>query len=123
MTESVSASVAKILGTYSVALNRGNTHGIRVGDRVTLWRDEEIVDPDNGQELGSTRVENLRMRVSELDERFCIAEVPRETSSVLFANFPFTVPRKTISTSPANEDDIVVRVGDPATIYSGGREE
>jgi hypothetical protein len=123
MSEEVSAAVAKILTAYSVALNRGSAHGVVLEDKVTLWREEEIVDPDNGETLGNARVLNIRMRVTELQEKFCIASVPRETNA-LFANLPFTVTRRKIaSPSSGAGDDAVVRVGDPATIYPSTSDE
>lgn len=123
MSEEVPAAVAKILTVYSVALNRGSADGVGLQDKVTLWREEEIVDPENGATLGSARVLNIRMRVTEVQEKFCIASVPRETNT-LFANLPFTVTRRKIaSPSSGTGDDAVVRVADPATIYLNTSDE
>jgi hypothetical protein len=48
------ATVVKVLERDRVALNRGTTHGVRIGQRFVIYAlDQEVIrDPSTGEELG-----------------------------------------------------------------------
>ncbi|MGD0696311.1 MAG: hypothetical protein ABSB82_15775 [Terriglobia bacterium] len=48
-----SAKIAKIIDQYTLVINKGANHGVRVGQRFLVYAfGEEVVDPDNRQSLG-----------------------------------------------------------------------
>jgi len=75
MPDKLAASVASILSSSRIALNVGIAAGVAEGDPVFVMRTEHITDPDTKEELGSVDLVHLRFRVTQVDQRFCIAEV------------------------------------------------
>jgi len=116
MTE-VSAKVANVLDSSRLALAVGSDQGVEVGDAVRLWREVEVIDPDSKESLGTVRLVKARLSVSEVQPRFCIAEVRTEswTSSIL-------APRRTlltsqrISSASSGSNSVHVVVGEVVTI-------
>ena len=118
MTIEVDAQVANILDGYQVTLTAGSARGVVEGNLVTIWRTVEVIDPGSGERLGQVRVDNLKLRVREVYEKFSLAAVPRETAN-FFPSLGLTLPRKKIAIGgPDGEgDDVRVQEGDAATIY------
>ena len=118
MTNEVEALVANVLDSYRVALNVGTNQGVKEGDSVTLWRIVDVKDPESGEQLGSVRLDNLKLDVTLVDAKYCVASV--RSSSALFAGSAIFGTRKRIAKDPHpdREDDLVrVRPGDEATVY------
>lgn len=66
--------VAKILDCYSVALNRGSEHGVTAGEIYTI-ASTDVIDPETGENLG--RYSKLRVKVTDVYPKFCVAETYR----------------------------------------------
>lgn len=100
MTEHV-VRVAKVLDSYTVALTAGENHGVLPG-MVYVITSDQIVDPETKEILG--RVPKVRVRVTEVFPRFCIAETYR----LIPAN-----SKLCWGTTPG----IVVNIGDVAELF------
>ena len=52
-TSSVVGIVVKIIDPYTIAINRGSEHGIRIGMRYLVYNEgEELFDPETHESLG-----------------------------------------------------------------------
>lgn len=67
--------VARVLDRYTVAVNGGAEAGIAVGDELRIA--ENIVDPETGEVIGV--YPDMRVRVTEVFPRFCVAQTFRIT--------------------------------------------
>ncbi|WPH57697.1 hypothetical protein [Mycobacterium phage WXIN] len=76
MSEFAGAKVAALLDSYTVAVNRGRGSGVGVGTILCIGS-RSIIDPETGADLGP--YEKLRVNVTEVHERFCVAETYRLT--------------------------------------------
>lgn len=65
--------VAAVVDHHTVAINRGAEAGLRGGDILCVASD--VVDPETGHVIGS--YPNLRVKVTEVYPRFCVAETYR----------------------------------------------
>ncbi|RLP76536.1 hypothetical protein D9V32_06710 [Mycetocola tolaasinivorans] len=72
--------VAEILRGDEIALNVGTDAGVAVDDRVVLFREIAITDPDSHRRLGEVQYPKLRLRVVTAEEQFCIARVTPPSS-------------------------------------------
>ncbi|WP_442489367.1 FlgT C-terminal domain-containing protein [Halomonas litopenaei] len=56
--EKATATVVKVIDSFTVVINRGSVHGVREGDKYLIYHldDEEIIDPDSGESLGKLEV-------------------------------------------------------------------
>lgn len=66
--------VAKVIDHYTVAITKTDSPFLFAGDILCIG-DERIFDPDTGEFLG--RVETLRVKVTQIFEKFVIAETYR----------------------------------------------
>lgn len=67
------AKVAKILGPYSVAINRGLQHGVSIGDRYVIGHDgHAVTDPETGSFLGVYYSDGLRLKVTDIYDRVSV---------------------------------------------------
>lgn len=71
--------VAKVIDEYSLALNRGDDHGIMVGDVFSVGS-QPIIDPETGEDLGS--YPKVRVKVVHVHPKFCVAVTYRSVSNV-----------------------------------------
>ena len=64
------AKVARVLDDYAVVINRGERHGVKLGQRILIYRldDEPLLDPDNGDELGHLEIVCGTGEVSHVQE-------------------------------------------------------
>lgn len=88
--------VAQLLDQFSLALNRGSENGVMAGDIYTIGS-KDIIDPETGEHLG--RYGKLRVKVTDVYPKFCVAETYR------------------ILTSDERESKVEVEVGDPALLW------
>lgn len=74
MADSVSGmKVAAVLDCHTVAINRGSEAGVTAGDLLCITSD--VIDPETGDVIG--QYPNLRLKVTEVYPRFCVAETYR----------------------------------------------
>ena len=65
--------VAAVLDRHTVAINSGADAGVMTGDLLCITSD--VIDPETGDVIGS--YPNLRLKVTEVYPRFCVAETYR----------------------------------------------
>lgn len=73
----MTVKVAKLLDQFSVVLNIGLNqlpNPVKVGDIFTIVS-EDVIDPQTGENLGP--YPKLRVKVTEVYDRFCVAETYR----------------------------------------------
>src|SRR5882757_10996054 len=72
----IEGSVARVEDQYTLIINRGSEHGVIDGMEFAVMADEgdEIVDPETGDVIGELPSEKLRIRVSEVHEKWSRAQ-------------------------------------------------
>ena len=77
--EPIRGSVARVLSSREVAINRGSDHGVKVGMifKILSQKGSEITDPDTDEELGSVELEKIRVKVTDVQERIAVASTYR----------------------------------------------
>lgn len=62
--------VAKVIDRYTVVINRGEKHGIKVGQRFLIYSiGDEILDPDTNESLGNLEIVKGTGRVIHSQEK------------------------------------------------------
>ena len=137
MTEPIRGKIAAVLNEREIALNLGSAKGVSVGMYFDVMSLEsgDIIDPDTKDVLGSIERPKVRVRVTEVQEKFSVASTYRSErvnvggtfENKIFDMGPFAralMPPKwitkpeTLKTSKKilealNEEDSYVQVGDP----------
>jgi hypothetical protein len=74
-SEPIRGQVARVLNTRELAINRGSTHGVKVGMKFAVLDTaaEGIEDPETGENLGSVYRTKVRVKVVVVKERLAIA--------------------------------------------------
>jgi len=115
MASPLRGKVANLIDTYTVALNIGKDKGVEKGMKFTiLCPTLKIDDPETHEELGELTFIKARIEVTEVFDRFCLAQ-SFETILETLLPFPsfYAEPRaatKKLTSSP--ELDKTIRVGD-----------
>lgn len=71
----INGKVAQILNDREVIVNRGSTHGVKVGmyigiiDPLSL----DVVDPDTGESIGGIRRIKVTLKITQVSERLAVA--------------------------------------------------
>lgn len=115
------AKLAEIVTATQLAFNAGSKKGVRVGDRVTLYRIVKITDPATKEPLGTVRVPRLVLKVNLVQDQFCIADViSTDVDNPSASNIPgFGRPLKvTISEGQTRSGSVLVKIGEEADIRS-----
>jgi len=89
------ATVVKVLDGYKVAINRGSSHKISIGQRFLIYilSNEEIIDPDNGKSLGYLEIVKGRGKVTHVQEKMSTIESDeKETFSERIIKKPYVNP-------------------------------
>jgi hypothetical protein len=70
------AAVAAIVSPTKVVINRGQSHGINMGQRFLIYElsEEQIVDPVTGEQLGYLETYKGTGKVVHLQEKMAIVE-------------------------------------------------
>lgn len=70
------ATVVKIIDEYKVVINRGIRDGIKNGQRFLVYKvdDQELVDPDTGENLGQLEIIRGIGKVVHLQEKLATIE-------------------------------------------------
>jgi hypothetical protein len=74
----ITGKVAEILDRYTLAINRGVDDGVEIGMIfAVIGAGGEIIDPDTDKPLGPRPVEKLRVKVTDVYEKFSVAQTYR----------------------------------------------
>ena len=67
-TEPIHGKIAKIINSREVALNVGAEQGVKPGMRFAIFdsRENQILDPDTGDLLGSVNTPKVQVKVSDV---------------------------------------------------------
>lgn len=116
MARELEAKVARVISDLSIAINAGEDSGVDGGNAVIVWRLVEVKDPDTGEILGTVRLQNLRLEVYEVHERFSLARVQTQGLNPFAGIFK---PSKVIASSnrALDQDEVRLSVGDPVTVF------
>lgn len=70
------ANVVKVIDPYKLAINRGSTDGIRIGQRmlVYLLSEEELIDPNTNESLGHLEIFKGTGKVIHVQEKLSTIE-------------------------------------------------
>jgi hypothetical protein len=75
--------IIRLLDDHTVVVNVGERDGVEPGMRLGIYSPlDDIVDPVTGETLGDYRRRKGVVSVTEVQERFCIAETPRVRQQV-----------------------------------------
>ena len=76
MSKPIEGSVARVEDQYTLIINRGSEHGVKERMEFAVMDDvgDQIVDPETGDVIGELPSEKLRIRVSEVHEKWSRAE-------------------------------------------------
>lgn len=134
MTKLIRGKVARVLNSREVALNVGASEGVCEGMQFDILAPEqdEIKDPDTQEVIGSVNRPKVRILVSVVEERFCVAHTFRHKrvnvggkgllnlgiDRSLFEPPKWVTRYETLKTSEAtwedlSEEDNYVKTGDP----------
>lgn len=71
----IRGKVARILNSREVAINRGSKDRVREGMYFDILDpvSEDIQDPDTGEVLGSVSRPKVRVKVTRVEDRLCVA--------------------------------------------------
>lgn len=129
----LTGKVARVNSDRELVINRGATHGVLVGHMFRIKASPvSIEDPDTHQEIGHISPVKVVVRVSDVDEQFCIARTFRTRTVNVGGNFggsginslssllqppKYETRVETLRRSPdeayLSAKDSIVRVGDP----------
>ena len=71
----IEGKVARLLNERDLAINRGANAGVKEGMKFKVVEGlMPVEDPDSGEELGSLNREKIRVKVVEVQPKFCIAK-------------------------------------------------
>ncbi len=115
--------LATVISDTSAAFTGGAAVGAFVGDNVALYRRIDVKDPDSGETLGVVTLPKLRMRVTSVGPRLCVAVVTDRAPSTTGRGVP---PLKTLTNDPFAEDGprvVPVSIGEEAKITRASVDE
>jgi len=115
MARELEAKVARVMSATTIAINVGENAGVESGNEVVVWRHVDVKDPDTKESLGTVRLQNLRLTVSDVYERFALARV--DTGSNILAGM--FKPSKIIASSSRalDEDSVSLGPGDEVSVF------
>lgn len=113
--EPIRGSVARVLSSREVAINRGSDHGVEVGMifKILSQKGSQITDPDTDEELGSVELEKIRVKVTDVQERIAVASTYRSHkvnvggTGIGFAGRTFEPPKWEIRVETLKIDDAI----------------
>jgi hypothetical protein len=119
----IEAKVAQVLNPLEIALNKGATDGVEVGDQAQVMRSFDIIDPDSQESLGVVWRPVIRLRVEEVQDRLCIARSAESYRPLKSSGSTLPIPvqqptRIRMTEFPGQVDDgtRLIQVGSRATI-------
>jgi hypothetical protein len=64
--------VARVIDRYTLVLNKGVRDGVEMGDKFLIFGEgEDVIDPENGSNLGPLEVVRGRAKVTHLQDAIC----------------------------------------------------
>lgn len=88
-TENFPATVAHVLNTSVLVINRGQLHGVKLGQRFVIYvpSEQQIIDPETGNILGTLEVPKAMGRVVHVQDHMATIEsVKSSDTSVVTAS-------------------------------------
>lgn len=133
MADLIRGSVAEILNSRELVVNRGREHGVQEGMifEVLAPQGEDITDPETGQSLGSVERPKVVVKVAQVQPRLAVARTFRSRRKniggrglagfdwdKLFAAPVYVREYDTLKTSERTWEDLdesesFVKIGDP----------
>lgn len=98
--------VAKIIDKYTLAITKKGGEWVSTGDILCIGS-QRIIDPETGQFIGA--VPTLRVKVTEIHDKFVIAETYRIISGAEIALadiYPFAPPAEPVEVTVNIGDDV-----------------
>lgn len=115
------AKLAQIVTPTQLAFNAGSNKGVKLGDNVIFYRNVNIEDPDSKEPLGSVRVPRLMLKVSFLEDTFCVADMmTSDLDSPASPNVFATARVKVTTSTSTSRNTATVNIGEEVTIRSQG---
>lgn len=75
MCSTITGKISKIISEYTVVINVGSDAGVRENMKFEILAPEiQITDPDSGEELGALHYVKARVKVTQVYEKFAVAE-------------------------------------------------
>ncbi len=115
MSTPIKGKISNIIDQYTVALNIGQKAQVSVGMEFKIVaRVVEIKDPETKEVLGKMEFEKDRVQVTQVFEKFCIAETSQTIAESLIPMFSFSTAKqkKLHIEQDLQELDRTVRIGD-----------
>lgn len=114
-------SVALVLSARRLVINRGANHGVEIGDvfQVMSPDEQDVTDPETNQVIGQVPFEKLRVKVTEVQAQFSVAETYRRVTvggtglDSIFGPRREELERIRAPADERPEGDSTVRIGDP----------
>ena len=79
----MSVRVIRIFDRRRIAINIGAADGVKPEEKLLIYTpDDDIVDPQTGQSLGTYRRLKATVYVKEVFENFCVASPPQRREEV-----------------------------------------
>jgi len=122
MGQPIEGKIAEVVSYREVAINRGFKHGVAEGMVFAIIGDPiQITDPDTNKTIGKVDREKLRVKVSEVQEEFCIARTFATTAAW---TIPFGLGSSAPEVTPTlPEKERLVRRGDRVRQVGGSGED
>ena len=90
------ARVVKILDPYHVVINKGQSDGIRIGQKFTIVEiGELLIDPDTGNQLEALEIVKGKVEASHVQEKISTLKAYETTQKIQEREI-----KKTVSASP-----------------------
>jgi len=130
----LTGKVAQILNDREVIINRGSTHGVRVGTYIGIIDplSLDVTDPETGDSIGGIRRVKVILKVTQVSDRLAVAATFKTTrvntggsglGGLGAASRIFEPPKyververlgfDSTSARPLDESESKVRIGDP----------
>lgn len=75
----IEGSIAGILSSYAVIINRGRKHGVAEGTQFLIYElDEPVLDPETKENLGRLEIHKGTVAAKMVQETICTAETEEE---------------------------------------------
>jgi len=119
----INGKVAGIVSPTLVAINVGARDGVKVDDKVRVYRQVDVKDPDSKEELGSVVLTKVNLKITFVDDRFSVGEtvdnVSRGGLTTIYSGSVFGESQQiavTLSPREADSGTVLIAIGDPVFV-------
>ena len=122
MTEPITGSVAEVLDSYQIVVNRGADDGVTDTMKFRVFATRGITDPDRERRLETLEIDKATVTPKEIYEKMTLMETTTESYDIppsqimsSLPNFPVAsgTKQEKLKTDDDVEDDVkIVRTGD-----------